>query len=100
MRRIVLFAVVLAMAVGGAAWAAIPDSGGVVHACVLNATKTIRLIDTSKPANDLTGHCTSLETELTWSQRGPIGPIGPAGSKGDKGDKGDTGPAGPRGLAA
>jgi hypothetical protein len=29
--------------------AGMPDSSGVVHACVLNATKTIRLIDTAQP---------------------------------------------------
>src|SRR5690242_14370074 len=97
MRRILLFAGVAAMAIGGVAWAAIPDSGGVIHACVLNATKTIRLIDTSKPASDLTGHCTSLETQLTWSQRGPSGPTGPKGDNGDPRVPGADGPPGPPG---
>ena len=115
MRRVLLFTAVLAVAAGGAAWAAIPDSGGVVHACVLNATKTIRLIDTAKP-NELIGHCTSVETELTLNQQGQRGAQGPPGPKGDTGSpgpqgpngdagaqglpgpKGDTGSAGPQGL--
>jgi hypothetical protein len=115
MRRVLLFAGVLAVAAGGVAWAAIPDSGGVVHACVLNATKTVRLIDTAKP-KELIGHCTSVETELTLNQQGQPGAQGPPGPKGDTGSpgpqgpngdagaqglpgpKGDTGSAGPQGL--
>lgn len=93
MRRILLFVGLLVAIGGGVAWAAIPDSGGVIHACVVKATKTIRLIDTSRPS-ELIGRCTSLETELTWSQRGPAGPAGTAGPKGDKGDAGPAGPAG------
>ena len=55
---------VLAPATGAVAWAGIPDSGGPVHACALNATNTIRLIDTAKP-NDLIEICVSVESELT-----------------------------------
>ncbi len=54
-------------------YAAIPDSNGVIHACMLKSTGTIRLIDTSLGSQSLRGHCAALETEVTWSQQGPKG---------------------------
>lgn len=93
---------------GGIAYAAIPDANHVYTACMLKSTGTIRLLDTSLPSRSPLGHCTSLETQISWNQQGQAGPPGPAGPKGDtgdagapgpKGDTGDTGPQGPQGPA-
>ncbi|HVN62548.1 MAG TPA: hypothetical protein VMT59_14915 [Gaiellaceae bacterium] len=74
--------------VAGVAFAAIPDNGGVIHACMLKPTGTIRLIDPSLSSQNLRGHCTSLETEVSWSQQGPKGDPGLQGAAGPKGDPG------------
>jgi hypothetical protein len=90
-RRFVVVAAVIAFAAaGGIAYATIPDSAGVVHACYTKSTGTIRVIDTSVT------NCKSGETSLTWSQTGPGGPKGDAGATGPPGP---TGPAGPTGSA-
>jgi hypothetical protein len=113
--RITLAGLVLGIAlIGGVAWATIPDGGGVYTACKLTATGTIRLIDPSLPTTSLLQHCTSLETQITWNQKGQKGDAGTNGTngtngndgingvdgaagangeKGDKGDKGDPCPA-------
>ena len=72
----------------GVAYAAIPDNNGVIHACMLKSTGTIRLIDTSLGSNNLRGHCTTLETQVSWSQQGPKGDTGLQGAPGAKGDPG------------
>jgi len=96
-------AALAAMAAAGIAYATIPDGNGVFTACKLNATGTIRLIDPSLGASSLLGHCTSLETQISWNQQGQPGPVGPqgapgpAGPQGPKGDTGNTGAAGPAG---
>ncbi|MGD0167753.1 MAG: hypothetical protein ABSC51_10795 [Gaiellaceae bacterium] len=101
-RRLVLMVgVATAMLAGvGVAWASIPDSNGVIHACMLKNVGTIRLIDTSLGSKSLLGHCTSLETEISWNQwgTGAPGPVGPPGPKGEKGDTGATGPKGETGA--
>jgi len=103
-----------AIAVGSAAYAAIPD-GGVIHGCYKNSSPYeypaggLRVIDAGQS-------CGYNETPLDWNQQGqqgPMGPQGPAGpagptgpqglqgvkgDKGDKGPKGDTGPPGPATL--
>ena len=98
--RVRLIAIAVgAFAVGGVAFAAIPDSGGVIHGCYLKNVGLLRVIDTTKD------HCTSLETAIQWSQTEPQGPIGPAGPKGatglpgPAGNPGGTGAAGPAGPA-
>jgi len=75
--------------IGGVAYAAIPDSSGVIHGCYTNKVGVLRVIDPSAGQS-----CTSLETPIQWSQKGPKGEAGPAGPAGPKGDKGDPGPAG------
>jgi Collagen triple helix repeat (20 copies)/Thrombospondin type 3 repeat len=108
-RAIVAATVAVAFAVaGGIAYATIPDNSHVFTACMLKNVGTIRIIDTSLPASNLLGHCTSLETQISWNQsgqgatgpmgpKGDPGPAGPAGATGPAGPKGDTGPAGPAG---
>jgi hypothetical protein len=97
---------VAALAAAGIAYATIPDANGVYTACKLNATGTIRLIDPSLGDGSLLGHCSSLETQISWNQKGQAGapgPLGPQGAKGDpgpqgpKGDQGDPGVQGPKG---
>ena len=98
------------LAGGVAAFAAIPDSGGVIHGCYQKNVGNLRVID-----SDDGDKCRPSEIAIQWSQTGPAGPVGPQGPKGDtgpagpagpvgpvgpqgpKGDTGDTGPAGPAG---
>jgi hypothetical protein len=95
-RGIILLAVTLALATaGGVAYATIPDSNNVYTACMLKSTGTIRLIDGSLPAATLMSHCTSLETSISWNQKGPQGI---QGLKGDKGDPGKDGVNGTNGV--
>lgn len=61
----------------GAAYATIPDGGGVIHGCYVNGVGVLRVIDASKT------HCSKFETEIAWNQSGQSGPPG------------QTGPAGP-----
>jgi len=77
-----LAAVVGALAVGGIAWADIPDSG-VIHGCYKTVGGALRVIDADKG-----GECLSSEQALPWKQTGPTGPRGATGAKGA------TGPAG------
>lgn len=72
-------------AAAGIAYAAIPDGGGVYTACKLNATGTIRLIDPSLWTSSLLGHCTSLEMQITWNERGQQGAQGLPGANGADG---------------
>lgn len=104
-RALALAGAALAVAIGsGVAYATIPDSGSVYHACMLNATGTIRMIDASLPSNSPLQHCLRLETEITWHQQGPRGlqgaqgPQGPAGVPGPAGQQGDQGPKGDPGA--
>ncbi len=78
----------IAVIAAGVTYAAIPDNNGVIHACMLKATGTIRLIDPSLSSKDLRGHCTTLETQVSWSQQGPKGDPGLQGAPGAKGDPG------------
>ena len=80
--RITLAGLALGAALaGGVAWATIPADSSLYTACKLKATGTIRLIDPSGPSNSLLSRCTSLETQITWSQKGQKGDPGPAGAR-------------------
>lgn len=59
---------VAALALGSFAFAAIPDGGGVIHACYKKDTGAVRVTDTD---TNLPKGCTSKETALDWNQRGP-----------------------------
>ncbi|HVM56445.1 MAG TPA: hypothetical protein VMT74_03200 [Gaiellaceae bacterium] len=106
--RVAVLSTVLLAVAGGIAYATIPDSNNVYNACLLKATGTIRLIDTSLPSHDFRSHCTMFEQPISWNEQGVPGPqglkgdTGPQGLKGDTGDpgpKGDTGAQGPQGPA-
>jgi hypothetical protein len=60
----------LGVALGGVAWAAIPDTGGVIHGCYRNVGGDLRVID------DAQGRCRNNETDLNWNAQGPPGPSG------------------------
>jgi hypothetical protein len=69
-RRAWLVAVAgLACLAAGAAFATIPDSNGVIHACYKSGGQ-LRVIDPD------TGSCGSNETALSWSVQGPPGLTG------------------------
>ena len=76
----VLVGALVLLAAAGAAYATIPDGGGVYTACRLNGVGTIRLIDPSGPSSSLLSHCTSIETQITWNQKGQPGAAGPPGT--------------------
>ena len=71
---LVITAILLAF---GVAYASIPDSGGVIHACYDSGNHVLHVIDTE--AGEV---CHSQEKELSWNKRGPQGPQGPAGPRG------------------
>jgi hypothetical protein len=78
---------------GGVAWATIPDSGGVIHACFDSKSGNLRVLDA--PSHT----CGKFETSLDWNQQGSPGPAGPAGAAGAAGPAGPTGSAGATGAA-
>jgi len=87
-------AAVAAVAAGSAAFAAIPDSNGVIHACYDKQSGQVRIYDSQ---TNLPKGCGPKETALSWNQQGAQGIPGPQGPKGDKGDPGEPGPPGPKG---
>src|SRR3954449_6308728 len=87
-------ALVAAAVAGGVAYATIPGDGTVYTACMLKNVGTIRLIDPSLPSGNLMSHCTSLETPVSWNQKGPPGAAGLAGEAGAAGKDGIDGKPG------
>ena len=113
--RRAVFVLALALAVLAAvavAWAAVPDSSGVVHLCY-KVDKTgnvapdgkVRVIDPSLSEENRNA-CKENEASLDVNQQGPTGATGatgatgPTGATGATGATGPTGPAGPANLAA
>jgi hypothetical protein len=93
-RRLALVAVAVFAVAGGVAYATSLDAGQVFTACKLRNVGTIRLIDPSA-GSSLLSHCTALETQVTWNEKGEPGAPGrdgAAGAPGPKGDKGDPAP--------
>ena len=103
-RRDAIVATVSALAAtalaGGVAWAAIPATDGTIQGCYGKVGGVLRVIDPSKGEK-----CLSVESPITWSQKGlkgdpgSAGPVGQAGPKGDKGDQGIPGLPGLNGTA-
>jgi Collagen triple helix repeat (20 copies) len=89
--------IVVLFAGAGVAYATIPDGNGVFTACRLNSVGTIRLIDPTLPSSSPLSHCTSLETQISWNQKGQAGAPGLQGTPGPAGQTGPQGPAGPKG---
>jgi len=59
----------LIVAVGGVAYAAIPDSEGVIHGCFNKQNGNLRVVESG-------GACRSSESAIDWNQQGPPGPPG------------------------
>jgi hypothetical protein len=87
---VLLLSTVLALALGGAAYASILDTAGVIHGCYLPSGE-LRVIDGS------TSTCRQSETAIQWNQQGPQGPQGDQGIPGPQGPAGPQGPSGPEG---
>jgi hypothetical protein len=85
--KVVSGAVVLALAISGGAYAAIPD-GGVIQGCY-DTGGNLKVVPAAP--------CPKGYTPLQWNQQGPKGDTGAQGPQGDKGDTGPQGPAGPAG---
>jgi len=81
-KRVALLAVGGLALAGGAVYAAIPDSNGVIHGCIddrtaIRGTNALRVFDTAK-----TAACPSGMTPIQWNQTGPQGPQGAQGEQG------------------
>lgn len=85
--------IALLLALGGVAFAAIPDSHGVIHACYQKDGGPLRVIDSAK--RGFAGRCHRSEVSLTFNQRGRRGLRGRQGIQGTQGPQGNPGPAGP-----
>jgi hypothetical protein len=68
------------VAAGGAAYATIPGSDGVISGCRDVKTGALRVIDAEAGAT-----CMAKESALNWNQTGPQGPQGEAGEAGPPG---------------
>jgi hypothetical protein len=95
MRGKVLLAGLVAVGVLGAGWAyaAIPDSSGVIHGCYDKKSGALRIVDSAS-------QCLKNETAIQWpsqSAQGPTGPTGATGASGPSGPQGQTGATGPTG---
>jgi len=94
-KLIAVAVVIVAVAAGSTAFAAIPDAGGVIHGCFVKSGGSLRVIDATVT------NCKSTEMSLEWNQHGQPGVPGPQGLQGATGPKGDTGAkgdAGPQGV--
>lgn len=74
----------VSLALGGAAYAAIPDPAGVIHGCRSNLLHTLTVIDSANSS------CPIGTTALNWNQSGPEGPQGPIGPQGPQGEPAPT----------
>lgn len=83
-----LFVAVISLMIASAsvAYAAVPDSAGVIHGCITTRTGALRVIDTeTTPA----GTCSSgKERPITWNVQGIQGAPGQPGADGDPGPAG------------
>jgi hypothetical protein len=89
---VLLLTVVIAAAAFGAVGvvhAALTDSNGVIHGCVL-PSGNLRVVDAGRA-------CKGNERPLDWNQVGVPGPPGPAGTAGPQGPAGPAGAPGPQG---
>ncbi len=97
----------LAAATGGAAWAAVPDADGTVHACYGKVGGIVRVIDPAKGERCLAKAETAFSFNQTGlpgapgvdGQDGAPGPAGPSGAVGPAGPAGPAGPDGPQGVS-
>lgn len=92
MKRLIVIAfAAVAAAASGIAYATVSASDRVIHGCVHDASRHLRVID---PAAET---CRQSESPLDWNQQGPQGDPGPQGEPGAPGPQGEVGPPGPQG---
>jgi hypothetical protein len=86
-----LFLAVISLLIASAsvAYAAVPDTAGVIHGCITTRTGALRVIDTeASPA----GTCSSgKERPITWNVQGVQGAPGQRGTDGAPGPAGSIG---------
>lgn len=86
-RKLVVAAIVSGVGIaGGAAFAAIPGSGGVINGCYSTKNGALSVVDSA-------AKCPNGTSSITWNQTGPQGPAGPAGPTGPTGPQGPAGPS-------
>ena len=92
-KRWIVGGVGAALLLGGGvvAYAQTGTNQNVIHACVHNTTRAVRI-----PTN---GVCANNETSTQWNVQGPAGAAGPAGQNGSNGLNGFNGAPGPQGPA-
>ncbi len=103
-RGLLTVAAVAFLLVGaGVAYASIPDSSGVIHACyhvngqgAVEGGSTLRVIDPTS-SNKEGRACKKDEASLDFNQTGPQGAQGPQGPQGPQGQQGPQGPQGAAG---
>jgi hypothetical protein len=93
----VLAIVAIVVASSGVSQATVPDSEGLIHACVTPETGEMRILDPDAPS----AMCRTGQYLLTWSagrpDDGDDGEDGDDGRRGEQGEQGSTGPTGPTG---
>jgi hypothetical protein len=94
--RLLLAASVLLALAGGIAYAAIPDSNGLIKGCYQSSSGTLRVIGSNPTVGG--GKCSSTEKSLNWNQTGPKGATGARGPTGANGTNGTTGTTGAVGV--
>ena len=98
-KRVLLVTVLVGLvAAVGVGYAAIPNDAHVFNACMLRATGTVRLVDSTLPSTSLLSHCTSLEQPISWNQQGQAGKDGTNGTNGAAGIHGTNGSDGSPGA--
>lgn len=83
--------VVSMLAMGGVAYATIPDTGGAIHACFNPGAATKSNGTELKIIDRAVASCGRGQEELVWSQTGPPGAKGDPGEKGEQGERGEPG---------
>ena len=78
--RLLLATTVLLAVAAGIAYAAIPDSNGVIRGCYQASSGALRVIGSNPTVGG--GKCSAGEKALNWNQRGPTGAKGATGANG------------------
>jgi hypothetical protein len=86
-RRHMVAYLALFFALGAGAYAAIPDSNGVIHGCYQKKKGNLRVVRAGK-------RCSKSEKAIAWNQKGLQGPQGVPGTNGATGATGATGAPG------
>jgi len=94
--RLLLITTGLLAVAAGIAYAQIPDSSGVIHACYQSNTGSLRVIGTNPTVGN--NRCNANEKALSWNQTGPKGATGANGVDGAKGATGANGVTGVTGA--